>query len=149
MCAYTRANNAYAYAGSAHSKVGTVKESLTYISQSLAKYSSGFSHTYQLTTHSSRHYINANGEVVSSNDFSIYDCDYTLQAGDLCSVYIGGGVLEQIQNANISVVSKVHTKHNTNTNTYPTLRHAPLYVRNFADLQILPSYATENMILTN
>lgn len=130
--AYARANNAYQYAGSAYSnaddakisasnaydKAVTVEESLTYISQSLAKYGNGssyFNYTYELSQDSPNNYINANGEVVSGTGFFIYDCAYQLKAGDLCSVYIGGGVLDQIHNLNISIVSKVHEKNGTYT----------------------------------
>ena len=116
--AYAKANKAYTYAQDAERSAYNANESLTYISKSLAKYSNDFNHTYQLTKSSSSQYINANGEVVTSGGIHncyIYDCDYTLQAGDLCSVYIGSGWLDQIQNAYISIVSKVHKKNNTYT----------------------------------
>ena len=102
----------------AYSAIDPVDRNITYISQSLAKYNSYFNHKYQLTKSSTSQYINTNGEVVSSGDTHncyIYDCDYTLQAGDLCSVYIGSGWLDQIPNAYISIVSKVHKKNNTYT----------------------------------
>ena len=108
------ANKAYTYAQNAESSAYNANESLTYISKSLAKYQN-FNHTYELTTDSANHYINANGEVASSTVFCIYDFTYQLQAGDLCSVYIGDNWFDQIQDINISVVSKVHKKNNTYT----------------------------------
>lgn len=116
--ARNRANDAYNYAGDAYSYISSVNNNITYLFNSLAKYNSYFSNTYPLTKSSSSQYINANGEVVTSSDAHncyIYDCDYTLQAGDLCSVYIGSGWLDQIPNAYISIVSKVHKKNNTYT----------------------------------
>lgn len=117
--AYTYAENAYAYAdvvrSDAYSFINRVDNDLT---KSLAKYGSSnsyFKYTYELATDSSNNYINTNGEVVTSAAFCIYDCAYQLQAGDLCSVYIGGGWLDQIQDINISIVSKVHKKNNTYT----------------------------------
>lgn len=120
--AYARANDAFTTANNArsdsYSLINRINDDLT---KSLAKYGNGgshFNHTYPLTKSSSSQYINTNGEVVTSGDtqnFYIYDCDYTLQAGDLCSVYIGSGWLDIIQNANISVVSKVHEKNGTYT----------------------------------
>lgn len=111
------ADSAYTYAQNAESSAYNANESLTYISKSLAKYQN-FNYTYGLTKSSSSQYINANGEAVTSGDTYncyIYDCVYTLQAGDLCSVYIGNSWLDQIQDINISVVSKVHEKNGTYT----------------------------------
>lgn len=117
--AYAYAESAYAHAdvvrSDAYSAIDSVSSNITYISQSLAKYNSYFKYTYELATDSSNNYINTNGEVVTSAAFCIYDCAYQLQAGDLCSVYIGGGWLDQIQDINISIVSKVHKKNNTYT----------------------------------